>query len=71
MPNSLTVGGEGPVSDGLLASKRWQAYSSISLTVKARLFPTEIRALGVGLPVAILGGTPSAWHWHRGETRAQ
>ncbi|GAB3583839.1 MFS transporter [Hymenobacter daeguensis] len=37
------------------------AYTSISAVVKAELFPTEIRALGVGLPyaltVAIFGGT--------------
>ena len=36
-------------------------YTSISAVVKAELFPTEIRALGVGLPfaltVAIFGGT--------------
>ncbi|GAB3636088.1 MFS transporter [Hymenobacter arcticus] len=37
------------------------AYTSISAVVKAELFPTHIRALGVGLPyaltVAIFGGT--------------
>lgn len=37
------------------------AYTSISAIVKAELFPTHIRALGVGLPyaltVAIFGGT--------------
>ncbi|MBJ8062377.1 alpha-ketoglutarate transporter, partial [Bacillus cereus] len=36
-------------------------YTSINANVKAELFPTEIRALGVGLPyaltVAIFGGT--------------
>jgi MHS family alpha-ketoglutarate permease-like MFS transporter len=36
-------------------------YTSISAVVKAELFPTEIRALGVGLPfsitVALFGGT--------------
>lgn len=36
-------------------------YTSINATVKAEMFPTEIRALGVGLPygltVAIFGGT--------------
>ena len=36
-------------------------YTSISAVVKAELFPTEIRALGVGLPfaltVAVFGGT--------------
>jgi MFS transporter, MHS family, alpha-ketoglutarate permease len=37
------------------------AYTSISAVVKAELFPTNIRALGVGLPyslaVAVFGGT--------------
>jgi MHS family alpha-ketoglutarate permease-like MFS transporter len=37
------------------------AYTSISAVVKAELFPTNVRALGVGLPyaltVAIFGGT--------------
>ena len=37
------------------------AYTSISAIVKAELFPTQVRALGVGLPyaltVAIFGGT--------------
>ena len=37
------------------------AYTSISAIVKAELFPTHIRALGVGLPyavgVSIFGGT--------------
>jgi len=36
-------------------------YTSINAVVKAELFPTEVRALGVGLPyaltVAIFGGT--------------
>ncbi|MNM34212.1 Alpha-ketoglutarate permease [compost metagenome] len=36
-------------------------YTSINAVVKAELFPTEIRALGVGLPyaltVSIFGGT--------------
>lgn len=36
-------------------------YTSINAIVKAELFPTEIRALGVGLPyaltVSIFGGT--------------
>ena len=36
-------------------------YTSISAVVKAELFPTPIRALGVGLPfaatVAVFGGT--------------
>lgn len=45
----------------LLALVQVSLYSSISAVVKAELFPTEIRALGVGLPfsitVAIFGGT--------------
>jgi MHS family alpha-ketoglutarate permease-like MFS transporter len=36
-------------------------YTSINAIVKAELFPTEIRALGVGFPyaltVAVFGGT--------------
>lgn len=36
-------------------------YTSINAVVKAELFPSEVRALGVGLPyaltVAIFGGT--------------
>ena len=36
-------------------------YTSINAIVKAELFPTRVRALGVGLPyaltVAIFGGT--------------
>jgi len=56
------------------ASGKWEAfgfilvaliivsgYTSINAVVKAELFPTEIRALGVGFPysvtVAIFGGT--------------
>ncbi|MFH6963907.1 MFS transporter [Flavobacterium plurextorum] len=56
------------------ASEKWEAfgyimialiivsgYTSINAVVKAELFPTEIRALGVGFPysvtVAIFGGT--------------
>ena len=48
---------------GLLISALFvvSGYTSISAVVKAELFPTEIRALGVGLPfaltVAIFGGT--------------
>jgi len=38
-------------------------YTSINAIVKAELFPTNVRAMGVGLPyaltVAIFGGTPS------------
>jgi MFS transporter, MHS family, alpha-ketoglutarate permease len=39
----------------------WAVYTSISGVVKAELFPTEVRALGVGLTYAIgnamFGGT--------------
>ncbi|UOQ96003.1 MFS transporter [Hymenobacter sp. 5317J-9] len=51
------------VAAGLLISALFvvSGYTSISAVVKAELFPTEIRALGVGLPfaltVAIFGGT--------------
>lgn len=45
----------------LLALLIVSGYTSINAVVKAELFPTEIRALGVGLPyaltVAIFGGT--------------
>ncbi|MCC2544821.1 MFS transporter [Hymenobacter sp. BT175] len=45
----------------LLALVIVSGYTSINAVVKAELFPTEIRALGVGLPyaltVAIFGGT--------------
>jgi MFS transporter, MHS family, alpha-ketoglutarate permease len=64
-----------PLLTGLShATSQWQAflyillaliivsgYTSINAVVKAELFPTEIRALGVGLPysitVAVFGGT--------------
>ena len=51
------------VAAGLLLAALFvvSGYTSISAVVKAELFPTEIRALGVGLPfaltVAIFGGT--------------
>ena len=51
------------VAAGLLIAALFvvSGYTSISAVVKAELFPTEIRALGVGLPfaltVAIFGGT--------------
>ncbi|RYU83214.1 MFS transporter [Hymenobacter persicinus] len=45
----------------LLASVVVSGYTSISAVVKSELFPTEIRALGIGLPhaltVAVFGGT--------------
>ncbi len=64
-----------PLLTGLShATSQWQAfvyiiialiivsgYTSINAIVKAELFPTEIRALGVGFPysitVAVFGGT--------------
>jgi MHS family alpha-ketoglutarate permease-like MFS transporter len=51
------------VAAGLLIAALFvvSGYTSISAVVKAELFPTEIRALGVGLPfaltVAVFGGT--------------
>jgi MHS family alpha-ketoglutarate permease-like MFS transporter len=51
------------VAFGLLVAALFvvSAYTSISAIVKAELFPTQVRALGVGLPyaltVAIFGGT--------------
>ena len=53
----------GWVAGGLLVAALFvvSGYTSISAVVKAELFPTSIRALGVGLPfaltVAIFGGT--------------
>ncbi|MDO7873728.1 MFS transporter [Hymenobacter sp. ASUV-10] len=51
------------VATGLLIAALFvvAGYTSINAVVKAELFPTEIRALGVGLPyaltVAVFGGT--------------
>lgn len=54
----------GPLQAFLLIAAAWlivSAYTSISGVVKAELFPTEVRATGVGLPyaltVSIFGGT--------------
>src|SRR3546814_10885152 len=51
-------------------------YTSINAIVKAELFPTEIRAIGVGLPyaltVSIFGGTAeyiALWFKHIGHER--
>ena len=56
-----------PMMAFLLICAAWifvAGYTSISAVVKAELFPTKIRALGVGLPysitVSILGGTAPA-----------
>jgi len=55
---------EGPWTAFLLIAPAWMimsGYTSINAVVKAELFPTEIRALGVGFPyavaVAVFGGT--------------
>ncbi len=55
---------KGPFAAFLLIAAAWMivsGYTSINAVVKAELFPTNIRALGVGLPyaltVSIFGGT--------------
>jgi MHS family alpha-ketoglutarate permease-like MFS transporter len=55
---------EGPLTAFLLIAAAWMivsGYTSINAVVKAELFPTKIRAIGVGLPyavtVSIFGGT--------------
>ena len=54
----------GPITAFLLIAAAWMivsGYTSINAVVKAELFPTKIRAIGVGLPyaltVSIFGGT--------------
>ncbi len=54
----------GPLAAFLLIAAAWMivsGYTSINAVVKAELFPTNIRAIGVGLPyaltVSIFGGT--------------
>jgi MHS family alpha-ketoglutarate permease-like MFS transporter len=54
----------GPLQAFLLIAAAWMivsGYTSINAVVKAELFPTNIRAIGVGLPyaltVSIFGGT--------------
>jgi MHS family alpha-ketoglutarate permease-like MFS transporter len=54
----------GPLMAFLLIAAAWMivsGYTSINAVVKAELFPTNIRAIGVGLPyaltVSIFGGT--------------
>ena len=54
----------GPIESFLLLAAAWMivsGYTSINAVVKAELFPTRIRAIGVGLPyaltVSIFGGT--------------
>jgi MFS transporter, MHS family, alpha-ketoglutarate permease len=55
---------KGPLEAFLLIAAAWMivsGYTSINAVVKAELFPTNIRAIGVGLPyaltVSIFGGT--------------
>jgi len=55
---------KGPLMAFLLIAAAWMivsGYTSINEVVKAELFPTNIRAIGVGLPyavtVSIFGGT--------------
>jgi MFS transporter, MHS family, alpha-ketoglutarate permease len=55
---------KGPFAAFLLIAAAWlivSGYTSINAVVKAELFPTKVRALGVGLPyaltVSIFGGT--------------
>ena len=55
---------KGPFEAFLLIAAAWMivsGYTSINAVVKAELFPTKIRAIGVGLPyaftVSIFGGT--------------
>jgi len=55
---------KGPLAAFLLIAAAWMivtGYTSINAVVKAELFPTRVRALGVGLPyaltVSIFGGT--------------
>jgi len=57
-------GADGPFTAFLLIAAAWMivsGYTSINAVVKAELFPTKIRALGVGLPyaltVSLFGGT--------------
>ena len=55
---------KGPLAAFLLIAAAWMivsGYTSINAVVKAELFPTSVRATGVGLPyaltVSIFGGT--------------
>jgi len=55
---------KGPMAAFLLIAAAWMivsGYTSINAVVKAELFPTKVRAIGVGLPyaltVSIFGGT--------------
>jgi MHS family alpha-ketoglutarate permease-like MFS transporter len=55
---------KGPLSAFLLLAAAWMivsGYTSINAVVKAELFPTKVRAIGVGLPyaitVSVFGGT--------------
>ena len=55
---------DGPLMAFLLIAAAWMivsGYTSINAVVKAELFPTKVRATGVGLPyaltVSVFGGT--------------
>jgi MHS family alpha-ketoglutarate permease-like MFS transporter len=55
---------QGPMAAFLLIAAAWMivsGYTSVNAVVKAELFPTKVRALGVGLPyaltVSVFGGT--------------
>jgi len=55
---------KGPLAAFVLIAAAWMivsGYTSINAVVKAELFPTKIRAIGVGLPyavtVSVFGGT--------------
>jgi MFS transporter, MHS family, alpha-ketoglutarate permease len=59
-----------PLEAFLLIAAAWlivSGYTSINAVVKAELFPTKVRATGVGLPyaltVAIFGGTAETVAW--------
>jgi MHS family alpha-ketoglutarate permease-like MFS transporter len=58
---------QGPMAAFLLIAAAWMivsGYTSINAVVKAELFPTKVRAIGVGLPyaltVSIFGGTANS-----------
>src|SRR5262249_34214351 len=70
---------DGPFTAFLLIAAAWMivsGYTSINAVVKAELFPTKIRALGVGLPyaltVSLFGGTADSLAlWFKAEGREE
>jgi len=70
---------DGPFTAFLLIAAAWMivsGYTSINAVVKAELFPTKIRALGVGLPyaltVSLFGGTAdSVALWFKAQGREE